>query len=158
MTIHRVIEAVNKAKASSSPDRRIVESFACMIELIEVMFYHLREEAMEMRSRYHKAPIGCKHPCNTQRQLLRQLNKYLKEIMDKKMAKVTKTMKVAERDIKKHKPKAAVKALKGAEKKNAKLTEIDRTKRDPIIKKYKTLVHKKAVKKAAKKVTHKGKR
>lgn len=57
--------------------------------------------------------------------------------MDKKMAKVTKTMKVAEKDIKKGKPKAAVKALKGAEKKNVKLTAIDRNVRDPLIKKCK---------------------
>lgn len=59
--------------------------------------------------------------------------------MDKKMAKVTKQMKTAERDIKKHKPKAAVKALKKAEKKNAKLTKIDRDVRDPMIAKYKKM-------------------
>lgn len=56
--------------------------------------------------------------------------------MDKRMAKVTKQMKVAERDIKKGKPKAAVKALKGAEKKNVKLTKIDRDVRDPEIEAY----------------------
>lgn len=59
----------------------------------------------------------------------------LEKKVDKKMAMVTKSMKVAERDIKKGKPKAAVKALKGAEKKNVKLTKEDREKRDPIIKK-----------------------
>ena len=53
--------------------------------------------------------------------------------MDKKMHKVTKSMKVAEKDIVKGKPKAAVKALKGAEKKNEKLVKIDRDVRDPII-------------------------
>lgn len=57
--------------------------------------------------------------------------------MDKKMAKVTKQMKTAERDVKAGKPKAAVKALKGAEKKNVHLTEIDRTIRDPMIAKCK---------------------
>ena len=46
--------------------------------------------------------------------------------MDKKMAKVTRQMKTAERDIKKHKSSAAIHALKGAEKKNVKLTQCDR--------------------------------
>jgi hypothetical protein len=63
----------------------------------------------------------------------------LEEEMDKKMAKVTTQMKTAERDVKAGKPAAAVKALKGAEKKNVKLTKIDRTVRDPEIKAYKKM-------------------
>jgi uncharacterized membrane protein len=59
--------------------------------------------------------------------------------MDRKMAKVTKQMKAAGRDIKKHEPKAALKALKGAEKKNVKLTKVDREVRDPEIKAYKRM-------------------
>lgn len=59
--------------------------------------------------------------------------------MDKKMAKVTKEMKTAEHDIKKGKPKEAIKAIKGAEKKNVKLTKIDREVRDPEIKAYKKM-------------------
>jgi hypothetical protein len=59
--------------------------------------------------------------------------------MDKKMSKVTRQMKTAERDIKKSKPKAAIKALKGAEKKNVKLTKIDRDVRDPMIDRYKKM-------------------
>jgi hypothetical protein len=59
--------------------------------------------------------------------------------MDKKMAKVTKAMKVAEKDVKKDKPKEAIKALKGAEKKNVKLTKEDREVRDPEIKAYKKM-------------------
>jgi hypothetical protein len=66
--------------------------------------------------------------------------------MDKKMAKVTRQMKTAGRDIKKGKPKAALKALKGAEKKNVRLTKIDREERDPFIDKCK-----KTMKKGAKK-------
>lgn len=58
------------------------------------------------------------------------------------MAKVTKSIKVAERDIHKGKPAAAVKALKGAEKKNVKLTKIDREVRDPEIKAYKKMKRK----------------
>lgn len=53
--------------------------------------------------------------------------------MDKKMHKVTKSMKVAEKDVKKGKKKAAVKVLKKAEKKNEKLVKIDKTQRDPVI-------------------------
>lgn len=63
--------------------------------------------------------------------------------MDKKMAKITKEMKVAEKDVKKGKPKAAVKELKKAEKKNVKLTKIDREERDPFIKKAKKMLKKK---------------
>ena len=63
----------------------------------------------------------------------------LEKKMDKKMAKVTKTMKVAERDIKAGKPKEAVKALKRAEKKNVKLTKFDRDVRDPEIEAYKKM-------------------
>lgn len=55
------------------------------------------------------------------------------------MAKVTKQMKTAARDIKKDKPKEAMKALKGAEKKNVKLTKIDREVRDPEIDAYKKM-------------------
>ena len=53
------------------------------------------------------------------------------------MARVTRQMKAAGREIKKHEPKAALKALKGAEKKNVKLTKIDREERDPLIKRCK---------------------
>lgn len=60
--------------------------------------------------------------------------------MDKKMAKVTKSMKVASKDIKAKKPAAAMKVLKGAEKKNVKLTAIDRDVRDPMIKKCKKMM------------------
>ncbi len=63
----------------------------------------------------------------------------LEGMLDKKMAKVTKQMKTAERDVKKGKPMAAVQALKGAEKKNVKLTKIDRDVRDPQIKEYKAM-------------------
>lgn len=59
--------------------------------------------------------------------------------MDKKMAKVTKQMKTAGKDIKMKKPVAAMKALKGAEKKNVKLTKIDRDVRDPAMKAYKKM-------------------
>lgn len=68
--------------------------------------------------------------------------RYLKESMDKKMAKVTKQLKTAERDVKGGKPKAAIKALKGAEKKNVKLTAVDRNERDPLIKKAKKVMKK----------------
>ena len=57
--------------------------------------------------------------------------------MDKKMHKVTDRMKVAEKDIKKGKDKAAIKTLKSAEKKNEKLVKIDKNVRDPIIDKCK---------------------
>lgn len=53
------------------------------------------------------------------------------------MHKVTEKMKVAEKDIKKHKPKEAVKVLESAEKKNEKLVKIDKNVRDPLIKKAK---------------------
>lgn len=59
--------------------------------------------------------------------------------LDKKMAKVTKSMKVAEKDVKKGQPMAAVAALKGAVKKNVKLTKEDREVRDPEIKAYKKM-------------------
>lgn len=54
--------------------------------------------------------------------------------MDKKMAKVSHEMAVAKQDIKKNKPKAAVKVLNKAKKANVKLTKIDREVRDPKIK------------------------
>lgn len=66
--------------------------------------------------------------------------------MDRKMAKVTKAMKTAEREVKSGKSAAAVKTLKGAEKKNVKLTKIDRDVRDPLIRECKKemgSVHKK---------------
>lgn len=56
--------------------------------------------------------------------------------MDQKMAKVTRQMKTVGRDIKAGKKSEALKALKGAEKKNVKLTKIDREVRDPEIKAY----------------------
>lgn len=59
------------------------------------------------------------------------------------MAKVTNQMKTAERDMKKGDEKDAVKSLKSAEKKNVKLTEIDRTERDPKIKKCDKMMMKK---------------
>ena len=67
--------------------------------------------------------------------------------MDKKMAKVTKKIVTAKKDIKKHEPKAAMKVLKKAKKANVKLTKIDRDERDPMIKKCK-----KEMKKPAKKM------
>lgn len=66
--------------------------------------------------------------------------------MDKKMAQVTKEMKVAEKDVKKGKKAAAVKTLKKAEKKNVKLTKLDREVRDPMLKKCKKVVKKDAIK------------
>ncbi len=63
--------------------------------------------------------------------------------MDQKMAKVTKQMKVAAKDIKKGDKSSAVKALKGAEKKNVKLTKLDRDVRDPLVKKCKKEMKKK---------------
>ena len=62
--------------------------------------------------------------------------------MDKKMAKVTRQMKIAGRDIKAGKKSEALKALKGAEKKNVKLTKIDREVRDPLIKREKKMERK----------------
>lgn len=67
-----------------------------------------------------------------------RINK-LEKLMDKKMAKVTKQMKTAERDVKKGQPLAAVQAIKGAVKKNVKLTKEDRDVRDPEIKAYKAM-------------------
>jgi hypothetical protein len=63
----------------------------------------------------------------------------LEKLMDKKMAKVTKQMKTAEGDVKKGQPMAAVAAIKGAVKKNVKLTKEDRDVRDPEIKAYKVM-------------------
>jgi hypothetical protein len=51
-------------------------------------------------------------------------------------------MKTAGRDIKSGKKSAALKALKGAEKKNVKLTRIDREIRDPLIEKKKKMAKK----------------
>lgn len=65
---------------------------------------------------------------------LEAMKEIYEDVMDKKMHKVTEKMKVAEKDVKKGKPAAAVKVLKGAEKKNEKLVKIDKTVRDPIIK------------------------
>jgi hypothetical protein len=63
----------------------------------------------------------------------------LKDPMDKKMAKVTKTIKTAERDIKSGRKQPALKALKGAAKKNVKLTKEDRDVRDPEIEAFKKM-------------------
>ena len=66
--------------------------------------------------------------------------KYLKEYekhMDKKMRLVTKAIETAERDVKGKKPSKALDALKGAAKKNEKLTAIDKNVRDPLIAKCK---------------------
>lgn len=57
--------------------------------------------------------------------------------MDKKIHKVTLKMKKAEKDIKQGKQKAAIRVLKGAEKKNEKLKREDRDLRDPMIDKFK---------------------
>ncbi len=65
--------------------------------------------------------------------LINKFTTYLKVNMDKKMHKVTKTMEKAVKEIKSDKPKAAVKSLKSAEKKNEKLVKIDKNVRDPII-------------------------
>lgn len=59
--------------------------------------------------------------------------------MDKKMRKVTKKIRHAESDIKKGKKSAALKTLKGAEKKNEMLANFDEKVRDPEIKKYKKM-------------------
>lgn len=64
-----------------------------------------------------------------------KLSKLERKLMDKKLHKVTKTIEVAAKDVKKGKPKAAVKALKGAVKKNEKLVKEDRDIRDPAMKK-----------------------
>ena len=61
--------------------------------------------------------------------------------MDKKMAKVSKKIRTAEKDIRKKKPKQAEKVLKKAVKENVKLTKIDREVRDPAMKKLKKLEH-----------------
>ena len=63
-----------------------------------------------------------------------KLMKQIEDTMDKKIHKITESMKLAEKDIKKGAPKAATSVLKGAEKKNEKLVKIDREVRDPIIK------------------------
>jgi hypothetical protein len=60
--------------------------------------------------------------------------------MDKKMHKVTEKMKDAEKDIKSGKKQAAVKVLKGAEKKNEKLVKIDKDVRDPMVEKAKKMM------------------
>lgn len=56
------------------------------------------------------------------------------------MHQVTKKMEIAEKDVKKGKPKMAVKVLKKAEKKNEKLVKIDKDVRDPMIKKCKKMM------------------
>lgn len=60
--------------------------------------------------------------------------------MDKKMHQVTKRMETAEKDVKKGKVKEAIKTLDKAEKKNEKLVKIDKTVRDPMIKKCKKMM------------------
>lgn len=69
-------------------------------------------------------------------QIMMQLYKQHKDKMDKKMHKITESMKTAVKDIKKDKPKAAAKVLKGAEKKNEALVKEDRDVRDPIVKAF----------------------
>lgn len=59
-----------------------------------------------------------------------------RKAMDKKMHKVTKEMKVAEKNVKAGRKEMAVRALKSAEKKNEKLVKIDKQVRDPKIKKF----------------------
>lgn len=59
--------------------------------------------------------------------------------MDKKMRKVTKKIRRAEKDIKMGKKSAALKVLKKAEKKNVRLANFDEKIRDPEIKKYKKM-------------------
>lgn len=59
--------------------------------------------------------------------------------MDKKIHKITKKMKIAEKNIKKHRPKMASIVLKKAEKANEKLKREDRDVRDPIIAKAKKM-------------------
>ncbi len=68
---------------------------------------------------------------------LQESTKRMQVSMDKKMHKVTEAMKKAEVDVKKNKPKAAIKVLKKAEKKNEKLVKIDKNVRDPLIDKAK---------------------
>lgn len=63
--------------------------------------------------------------------------KHMEQKLDKKIHKITEKMRVAEKDIKKGKPKVAEKVLKGAEKKNEKLKREDRDIRDPMIDKFK---------------------
>lgn len=63
-------------------------------------------------------------------------NKHGRFPMDKKMHKVTESMRTAGKDIAKGKPAAAAKVLKGAEKKNEKLVKEDRDVRDPIVKAF----------------------
>lgn len=67
------------------------------------------------------------------------LRLYEVDRMDKKMHKITKRMKTAEKDIRENRKKDAVKTLKKAEMKNEKLVKIDRDVRDPMIKKYKKM-------------------
>lgn len=71
--------------------------------------------------------------------LIEMFFNYLEKEMDKKMAKVTKQMKTAGREMKKGDKAEAMKTLKKAEKKNVKLTKLDRTVRDPEIKAYKKM-------------------
>lgn len=59
------------------------------------------------------------------------------KVMDKKMHQVTKRIKTAAKDVKKGEPKAAVKVLDKAAKKNEKLVKLDRDVRDPMITKCK---------------------
>jgi glutamyl-tRNA reductase len=67
----------------------------------------------------------------------RKINKWMEEAVDKKMAKVSRKIRTAEKDIREHKSKAATKTLKKAEKENVRLTKIDREERDPFIEKCK---------------------
>lgn len=103
--------------------------------------YEIKEQLSVARRALHpKATIytGFKE----MRRLIEMFFNYLEGRMDKKMHQVTKRMKTAEKDVKMGKKKAAVKVLKKAEKKNEKLVKIDRTVRDPLIKKAKKIVAK----------------
>ena len=59
--------------------------------------------------------------------------------MDKKMRKVTKKIRRAEKDIRHGHPKDALKTLKRAEKKNEMLANFDEKVRDPEIRNYKKM-------------------
>lgn len=62
-----------------------------------------------------------------------RITKLERKLMDKEIHKISKKIKVAEKDIKQGKVKTAQAVLKKAEKKNEKLVKIDKTQRDPVI-------------------------
>lgn len=73
------------------------------------------------------------HEDDKMQESLQIMNQLYRKHMDKKMHKITESMKIAGKDIAKGKPKMAAKVLKSAEKKNEKLVKIDRTERDPVM-------------------------